>query len=355
MESPRKFLATRSRRPVYLFQHWGREWESEVMAADRRKRSRDEFGHNLLASGLSGAVSITVLNPLDCLRVRWQASSSGKQSEATGLLGFARRIGSHEGWWRGLMLPGLSANVMAVTVCNSLRFASYPVLRDSMNAALHSGDDKFLVGSFAASLLAGAASYAAASPFYLQKTKLQGLSGLVNWKGGGGRGAASYRETGRSVPYQSLAQSLRETLAFEGRGLAGLWRGTGVLVVRGSCLSVGQLVGYDQFKTVAKRQLGAGADGPALHVVASVSSAFWAATLSIPLDVVMARYQTAPESSPFRAAGPWGCTREVLRRDGAAAFFRGWLPMFARLAPMYILGTTIFEQSRRLMGVAYFD
>ena len=33
------------------------------MAADRRKRSRDEFGHNLLASGLSGAVSITVLNP----------------------------------------------------------------------------------------------------------------------------------------------------------------------------------------------------------------------------------------------------------------------------------------------------
>jgi hypothetical protein len=40
----------------------------------RQQQSMDEAGYNLFASGLSGAISITAMNPLDCLRVRWQVT-----------------------------------------------------------------------------------------------------------------------------------------------------------------------------------------------------------------------------------------------------------------------------------------
>jgi hypothetical protein len=199
------------------------------------------------------------------------------------------------------------------------------------------------------SLITGAFGYFVAAPFYLQKTKLQGLHGIVDWRGKGGPAYLTGHYTGQSLQFQHLSQSVRATT--RASGILGLWKGTGVLVVRGACLTMGQLTGYDYSKMLGKES--SLEDGPVLHVVASVASAFWAATLSLPLDVLMARYQVA--SPDIRALGPWGCAGHVLKTEGGAVFLRGWTPMFARLAPMYILGNTLFEQIRRLMGRTYYD
>ena len=45
---------------------------------------------------------------------------------------------------------------------------------------------------------------------------------------------------------------------------------------------------------------------------------------------------------------------DYLRREGPAVFFRGWWPMFGRLAPLYVAGSTSFEQIRVLCGSSYY-
>ena len=194
----------------------------------------------------------------------------------------------------------------------------------------------------------------------------------------------------------------------------GFWRGAGVMVVRGAALTAGQMLGYDGFKTAAKElhanffssssrsssessrssstgntqstsssgssdaggdddvsggngsnannDKGIGIDGPALHVAAAVVAGFAAATTSAPADVVMTRFQAAP---PGKYPGGVAECAAALWREGAAryapggaagsarAFFRGWTASFARLAPTFVFGITIYEQARRLLGLPY--
>ena len=92
-------------------------------------------------------------------------------------------------------------------------------------------------------------------------------------------------------------------------------------------------------------------DGPALHLFASIHGAFWATTLSMPLDVIMARYQ----AEPARFRGPWHCALAIARTESAGVFMRGWVPMFARLAPMHAVNATLFEQVRWGLGGGYYD
>ena len=114
---------------------------------------------------------------------------------------------------------------------------------------------------------------------------------------------------------------------------------------------VGQLTAYDLSKE-ALRARGL-SDGPAMHVLASTHGAFWATTLAMPLDVLMARVQADPAAHRGRAF--WASAAAIARAEGAGVFVRGWLPMFVRLAPMHVVGATLFEQARRFLGVAYFE
>ena len=106
----------------------------------RAEKSQSEFFHNLAASAFSGAIGITLFNPLDCLRVRWQVA--GPSCPARGTSGgsvarFGYSIVRHEGLVRGLWAPGLAANVGGVAVCNGVRFAVYPLVRDALDEVRH--------------------------------------------------------------------------------------------------------------------------------------------------------------------------------------------------------------------------
>eukprot|EP00617_Octactis_speculum_P009322 CAMPEP_0185790660 /NCGR_PEP_ID=MMETSP1174-20130828/157520_1 /TAXON_ID=35687 /ORGANISM="Dictyocha speculum, Strain CCMP1381" /LENGTH=126 /DNA_ID=CAMNT_0028485453 /DNA_START=135 /DNA_END=511 /DNA_ORIENTATION=+ len=123
-----------------------------------------------------------------------------------------------------------------------------------------------------ASILAGVVSYGTAAPFYFQKTKLQGLSGFVDW------GTLTYKtgiEAGQGLRYPSSLVSVRATVA--AGDVFALWDGTNVLLLRGVGLTMGHLVAYDWTKSFAKETLGV-RDTPMLHVAASVHAAVWAST-----------------------------------------------------------------------------
>ena len=295
-----------------------------------------DFAHNLFASAVSGAAGMAMFNPLDCLRVRWQVARADAARARTAWR-FAAEIARREGLVAGLWRPGLALNTAGVALCNGVRFAAYPVIRDALSLRDTKSGGSMLAGS----LLAGAVAYAVSAPLYLAKTRAQGLTGLVDRSTGR---YATGPHAGQPPACASLARALRAG------GVAALWTGAGVLVARGAALTGGQLTAYDATKTGLKAR-GALREGPALHLVASVHGALWATTLAMPLDNLMARYQ----AEPGRYRGPWRCAAELVRAEGPAVLMRGWGPMFVRLAPMHVVNATLFEQVRFLVGGGYYE
>ena len=70
----------------------------------------------------------------------------------------------------------------------------------------------------------------------------------------------------------------------------------------------------------------------------------------------MTRYQSAaqlPDGPQYR--GLLHCAATIRREEGASVFFRGWTPMFARVAPLAVVFFPVYEQIRRLVGLGFMD
>ena len=283
------------------------------------------------AAGFAGGLSVAIMNPLDTLKVRYQVAT-----EPGAMRGFAGQIIRQEGLWRGLWLPGVNANFWGIGVSSVGRVGCYPYVRDGLLKAV-GATEKHAGVMFVAGLLAGAVGYLVSSPVYQVKTLAQAEAGLLE-NGVFATGAS----VGKAPRYASLVQGLG-TLKRDGH----LWRGAGALVVRGALLSAGMQVGYDGFKTWAKRR-GVLEDGPVLHGLAACAGGVGAGVCATPADVVMTRYQA---SSTYRSA--FGAAADILRKDGVLAFYRGFTPFVVRLGPVFLISLPLTEQIRRLAGLGY--
>ena len=283
------------------------------------------------AAGFAGGLSVAIMNPLDTLKVRYQVAT-----DPGAMRGFAGQILRREGLWRGLWLPGVNANFWGIGVSSVGRVGCYPYVRDGLLKAV-GATEKHAGVMFVAGLLAGAVGYLVSSPVYQVKTLAQAEAGLLE-NGVFATGAS----VGKAPRYASLVQGLG-TLKRDGH----LWRGAGALVVRGALLSAGMQVGYDGFKTWAKRR-GVLEDGPVLHGLAACAGGVGAGICATPADVVMTRYQA---SSTYRSAV--GAAADILRKDGVLAFYRGFTPFVVRLGPVFLISLPLTEQIRRLAGLGY--
>jgi hypothetical protein len=283
------------------------------------------------AAGFAGGLSVAIMNPLDTLKVRYQVAT-----DPGAMRGFAGQIIRQEGLWRGLWLPGVNANFWGIGVSSVGRVGCYPYVRDGLLKAV-GATEKHAGVMFVAGLLAGAVGYLVSSPVYQVKTLAQAEAGLLE-DGVFATGAS----VGKAPRYASLVQGLA-TLKRDGH----LWRGAGALVVRGALLSAGMQVGYDGFKTWAKRR-GVLEDGPVLHGLAACAGGVGAGVCATPADVVMTRYQA---SSTYGSA--FGAAADILRKDGVLAFYRGFTPFVVRLGPVFLISLPLTEQIRRLAGLGY--
>ena len=237
----------------------------------RQRRSKRELMANFWASAISGGSMNVLLNPVDTLRVRWQTSSAmpadGSRGGGTqgGLRPFLRGLLRQEGLLRGLWAPGVGANGLFTFTVMGAKLGTYPLARDSLSLALGQ-EEKSGTVMLVAGFGTGAFGYAIATPFFQIKTRLQSEAGRVGSDGLLETGARA----GSERSYRHTADALSKIVRTE--GVRGLWRGGGVVVVRGSLNNAGYTFGYDYTKTVC---LGRGwmQEGPALHLVAACNAA----------------------------------------------------------------------------------
>eukprot|EP00948_MAST-09A_sp_MAST-9A-sp1_P003385 g3385.t1 len=312
---------------------------------------QDEFAllyKNILAAGSCVGLAVAVFNPLDCLRIRWQVTRKGAFSSPYAL---ASNIIAREGLITGLWRPGIVSNVLAAACARGIGMGTYPIVRDML---VHTTTDEsgntipssssssvmFLAGS-----LCGAFGYFVCTPFWKLKTVLQADRSSRAFLS---RGKLKYGTNG----FTALATVYRTSGNSSPLGLLhALYQGSTMLVIRGALMNAGNTLGYDLTKTKLHRENDLLDDNMFLHLIGSVVSAFLSSTFSTPADYILTRYQSASPGTYFSVVD---CTQKLYQRQGAFSFFRGWTPMFVRVAPLYIFYLPLYEQLRNHLGLGYF-
>eukprot|EP00568_Trieres_chinensis_P001616 CAMPEP_0183300774 /NCGR_PEP_ID=MMETSP0160_2-20130417/7083_1 /TAXON_ID=2839 ORGANISM="Odontella Sinensis, Strain Grunow 1884" /NCGR_SAMPLE_ID=MMETSP0160_2 /ASSEMBLY_ACC=CAM_ASM_000250 /LENGTH=324 /DNA_ID=CAMNT_0025463259 /DNA_START=102 /DNA_END=1073 /DNA_ORIENTATION=- len=269
----------------------------------------------MLSAGLAASTSTALFNPLDTLRVRWQVSPRSDPTASGGVLRYGMNIVRTEGLIEGLWRPGLTANMLGMSLSAAVRFGYYETVRDGLvkltsPTAACSGDGCTKNGAhmMVAGALCGAVGYAWTTPFHLLKTVIQAEKGLISPNSIHLTGA----QPGKRVHVDSLFTGML-TLARD-NGVSSLYRGTLPLMMRGSLFTAGQMMGYDGVKTFAISH-GSG-DGLQLHVVASIAASFGASFLSAPADLLMARYMTSNDTASILH-----CIKEIYAEGGVSSFW----------------------------------
>lgn len=172
---------------------------------------------NFVAAGVAAALSSSLYNPLDCLKVRWQVlpATSGENS----LVAFGLKIVREEGLINGLWRPGVGANALGMGLSSGIRFGYYEPVRN----ALVGDSQKSCQHMVLAGLVTGSVGYVITTPFHLLKTTIQA-------------------EKGSKSPYVTDFVSGVQRIFRQG-GLASLYRGAIPLSSRGALFTAGQLMG----------------------------------------------------------------------------------------------------------------
>ena len=254
---------------------------------------------NIIASSSCVALSVAIFNPLDCLRIRWQVSKNSNFNN------YLNNIIKNEGIINGLWKPGFSSNVIASGISRGIGIGLYPYIRNKISTK------KTKMSIFSAGLISGALGYGISNPLWIIKTRVQADKEIYKY---------NYKSTFKA--FKSI---------FINSGFKGLYSGITILALRGSLMNSGNTLGYDGTKLLLKYKIN---EGPTLHIISSINAAFLSATFATPSDYLLTMYQTGNKGKIQNC-------------------FKGWLPMFLRICPIYCLYLPLYEYTRVILELGY--
>jgi len=299
--------------------------------------------HGLLYAGVAASVAVTVTHPADTVKTRMQLM--GELSKQTGpppstISCFVQTMRAE-----GLraLYRGLGTAVIREFVLNCVRVGLFePILR-----ALHDPADgpAPLSKRFATGLFTGCCGALVTNPLDLLKTRMQAQAS-----------ASSATAAGHQHGYTGLVDGLTRMVREE--GVASVYKGVSASMLRLALGSAAQLSSYTAIKerVLAAPRSDAAAlppisDGPLLHVAVSFASVVFGVTAMQPVDVVRTRLYNQPfDAASGRGllyAGPLDAGLQIVRSEGPAALFKGWLAHYIRGAPHVALLFVTLEQLKK--------
>lgn len=300
----------------------------------------DSFWATYLISVFAASIAETVTYPLDLTKTRLQiqgeaaatATAGGlKKAKYRGMFATARGIVREEGalkLWQGVT-PALYRHV----VYSGVRIVTY----DSLRRKLRNGSNDFALWKSALSGVgAGALAQWLASPADLVKVHIQ-MEG-------------KRRLMGMEPRVHGAAHAFREIVARG--GIAGLWKGSVPNVQRAALVNLGDLTTYDTVKHFVMKKTGL-PDCHLVHVISSICAGLVAATMGTPADVVKTRVMNQPtdlHGNGLLYKGAIDCLQQTIGKEGFFALYKGFLPVWIRMAPWSLTFWLSFEQIRSSLG-----
>lgn len=134
-------------------------------------------------------------------------------------------------------------------------------------------------------------------------------------------------------------------------GIAGLWTGARVTVIRAMLLSACVLGIGSEIKQRLTQTGVFGDDGKLFHglpllFVATLCSSFCANIVSNPVDVVKSRMQNQNKNSNTQQQynGMVDCFGKIIKDEGVPKLWSGFVPAFIKLAPYTIISLMLTEK-----------
>uniref|UniRef100_A0A7M5ECL1 Mitochondrial uncoupling protein n=2 Tax=Anopheles funestus TaxID=62324 RepID=A0A7M5ECL1_ANOFN len=302
----------------------------------------DSFWCTYLVSVFAASIAETVTYPLDLTKTRLQiqgeaaavdAEGAVKKLKYRGMFATATGIIREEGalkLWQGIT-PALYRHL----VYSGVRIVTYDALRKK----LRNGKDHFSLWQSALSGVgAGALAQWLASPADLVKVHIQ-MEG-------------KRRLLGLEPRVHSAAHAFREIVSRG--GIFGLWKGSVPNVQRAALVNLGDLTTYDTVKHFIMHKTGL-PDCHLVHIMSSICAGLVAATMGTPADVVKTRIMNQPTDASGRGLlykGSIDCLQQTIGKEGFFALYKGFLPVWIRMAPWSLTFWLSFEQIRASLGAS---
>lgn len=305
----------------------------------------DSIWCSFIISVLAAWNSEFVTYPLDLVKTRLQiqgeianrADERLVKAPHRGMLLTTAGIVKEEGVQK--LWQGVSAALVRHMIYSGSRIVTYITLKEKLFGKKKS--ESFPIWQSAlCGVSAGAFSQFIASPADLIKVQLQ-MEGKRRLMGLPPRVTGFYDACVKIV---------------EASGYRGLWKGSIPNMQRAALVNLGDLTTYDTAKRFILKNTSL-EDSHFVHILSSGCAGFVAATLGTPADVVKTRVMNQPLDEHGRGLiykGSVDCLVSTIKNEGFGAIYKGFIPIWLRMAPWSLTFWLTYEQILTVMGAKQF-
>lgn len=265
---------------------------------------------------LSSVVSELVTFPIDFVKTRMQFNQ-----KKVNILSTIKDVIKTEGGFG--FYRGLSPAVLRHWIYTASRIFLYEDFRN--RKVLHSKEGelnflgKFIIGGFS-----GGIGQFIASPADIMKVQM-----VID------------RKLNNPPKYNGILDCFIQL--YKSNGIKGFWKGVWPNVNRAIAVNLGELATYDLAKTNIMLFSGL-PDDIRIHTLSSISSGLIASLCSTPFDVLKTRIMAGNYKNS------WNCAKLTFQNEGFLAFYKGFIPCWARLGPWQFCFWVTYEQLRTTFG-----
>ena len=286
------------------------------------------FTAAFLAGGVAGAVSRTVVSPLERLKILYQVQSAGRSEYQLSIYKALKKMYTEEGW-KGFM-RGNGANCIRIIPYSAVQFGSYSIYKRFAEET--PGADLSPLRRLICGGCAGITSVTFTYPLDIIRTRLSvqsasfsGLQREAKLPGMWGTGVKMYRTEG---------------------GFMGLYRGI-IPTIAGVAPYVG--LNFMFYESVRQYFTDPGEKNPIWYrkLAAGAISGAAAQTCTYPFDVLRRRFQV--NSMPGMGnqyKSIWDAVRTIVSQEGVLGLYKGILPNLLKVAPSMASSWLSFELTR---------
>ncbi|KAJ1645201.1 hypothetical protein IWQ61_010340 [Dispira simplex] len=316
----------------------------EVEAPPKPIRNRvisiDILKH-LLAGGIAGAVSRTVVSPLERMKIIFQVQGPG--------------AASYQGVWPTLVkiwreegaigyMRGNGTNVIRIVPYSAVQFAAYEQLKRMLMEKGKTELDtprRLLAGAGA-----GVASVAATYPLDIVRTRLSVQSAQLATQ------SLSLGPDGRPIipKLPGIVPTIRTIVKSEGGWLA-LYAG-----LFPTLLGVAPYVAlnFQCYEVLRKFFTLPGESSPTAvrKLICGALAGSIAQTITYPLDVLRRRMQvTGMSSMNYNYRNTWHAVTEMIQNEGVRGLYKGLIPNYLKVAPAIGVSFLTYEWCKEILDV----
>ncbi|CAO3588864.1 unnamed protein product [Absidia cylindrospora] len=292
---------------------------------------------HLIAGGMAGAVSRTVVNPMERMKILFQIQGP-EMAAYQGIWPTLRKMWQEEGVIG--MMRGNGTNVIRIIPYSASQFAAYEYFKGLLmkEGATELDTPRRLISG----ALAGIVSVVCTYPLDMVKTRLAIQSASLHKNYSHPSNYASKSGSVQKLP--GILPTIMSIYRNEG-GVPGLYRGLVPTTLGVSPYVAISFWSYESLKFYIDNET------PTKRLVCGALAGSIAQTITYPLDVLRRRFQVAGMANTgFKYNGTVDAIRTMVPSEGVRSLYKGLIPNYLKVAPAIGVSFVTYETCKDLLN-----